>query len=184
MFKWISGRQALVNTSDSSQPIIRLLTQKKDLLLFRLLFLEAMQTHPEAFRSSFERESKLTKKTFLRAYSGANILGAFIQNTLVAYAVFLTNTSIKVRHRACLFSLYTNENYRNQGIGDGLIKAVIAHLKPHISQLHLSVVSSNHAAIHLYEKNGFKSYGIEPRSFKIDGQFYDEQLLVLMFESP
>jgi ribosomal protein S18 acetylase RimI-like enzyme len=101
---------------------------------------------------------------------------------LVAYAVFLTNTSAKVQHRACLFSLYTNENYRNQGIADSLVKAVIAHLKPDIHQLHLSVITSNHSAIHLYEKNGFKSYGIEPRSFKIDEQFYDEQLLVLMFK--
>ena len=118
----------------------------------------------------------------MRAYSSAKILGAFIQNTLVAYAVFLTNTSPKVEHRACLFSLYTNENYRNQGIADSLVKAVIADLKPDIHQLHLSVITSNQSAIHLYEKNGFKSYGIEPRSFKIDEQFYDEQLLVLMFK--
>ncbi len=74
MLKWISSRQVSVKTSDTSQTIIRLLTQKKDLLLFRLLFLEAMQKHPEAFRSSFKRESKLTKKDFLRAYSSANIL--------------------------------------------------------------------------------------------------------------
>ncbi len=93
------------------------------------------------------------------------IFWRFYSRHLVAYAVFLTNTSPKVEHRACLFSLYTNESYRNQGLADSLVKAVIAQLKPHILQYILVFATSNHSAIHLYEKNGFKSYGIEPCSF-------------------
>ncbi len=50
---------------------------------------------------------------------------------------------------------------RGLGIGDALLKESIARAKEKgIAQIVLEVRVSNEAAIHLYEKNGFKSCGI------------------------
>ena len=58
---------------------------------------------------------------------------------------------------------------------------MIAHAKKRVIQLHLTVVTHNRAAVKLYEKNGFRIYGTEPRSLKIGDNFYDEHLMVLEF---
>lgn len=46
-------------------------------------------------------------------------------------------------------------------------------------QLHLMVVTTNQMALKLYQKNGFRIYGTEPRSLKIGDIFYDEHMMVL-----
>ena len=84
-------------------------------------------------------------------------------------------------HRGCLFSMYTKDTHRNRGTADALIKTIITHAKQRVIQLHLTVVTTNHAAIRLYQKNGFTIYGTEPRSLKIDNNFYDEHFMVLDF---
>ena len=58
---------------------------------------------------------------------------------------------------------------------------MIAHAKKRVIQLHLTVVTSNTAAVKLYEKNGFRIYGTEPRSLKISDVFYDEHMMILEF---
>lgn len=161
---------------------IRLINES-DWSKFKDLRLEALKQHPEAFGSSLEEECQLTDDLFREGYSKCEIFGAFAEDNedLVGCAGFFIYSSLKMQHRGCLFSMYTNENYRNKGIADALIKKVINHAKKRIMQLHLTVVTSNKTAISLYEKNGFKIYGTEPRSLKINEQFYDEYLMVLKF---
>lgn len=155
----------------------------KDWTKFRLLRLEALQQHPEAFGASLEEECLLTDEMFREGYSKSEIFGAFSKDneTLVGCAGFFIYSSLKMQHRGCLFSMYTKEDYRNQGIADALIKKVIAHAKKRVIQLHLTVVTTNKAAIRLYEKNDFRIYGTEPRSLKIKDQFYDEHFMVIAF---
>jgi len=82
-------------------------------------------------------------------------------------------------HRGCLFSMYTKDTHRNRGAADLLLKAINEHAKQRVIQLHLTVVTTNHAAIRLYQKNGFSIDGTESRSLKIDNHFYDEHLMIL-----
>jgi len=159
---------------------IRLL-EPKDWPIFKALRLEALLQHPEAFGSSFEEESKLTDEAFQQGFSTCNIFGAFVDNELVGCVGFFIYSSKKMSHRGCLFSMYTKDTHRNRGAADALIKAIIDHAKQHVIQLHLTVVTTNHAAIRLYQKNGFSNYGTEPRSLKIGDRFYDEHLMVLEF---
>jgi RimJ/RimL family protein N-acetyltransferase len=42
------------------------------------------------------------------------------------------------------------------------------------------VVSTNAAAVRLYERLGFTSYGIQPRNTKQDGVYYDQQCMQLL----
>lgn len=148
---------------------------------FKALRLEALLQHPEAFGSSYDEESKLTEEAFQQGYSTCDILGAFVNDELVGCAGFFVYASEKMSHRGCLFSMYTKDTHRNCGTADALIKAIIDHANPHVIQLHLTVVTTNHAAIRLYKKNGFTIYGTEPRSLKIDNNFYDEHLMVFEF---
>ena len=59
--------------------------------------------------------------------------------------------------------------------------SVIAYAKKRVRQLHLTVVTTNEGALKLYEKNGFRVYGTEPRSLKVNEHYYDEHLMVLEF---
>jgi RimJ/RimL family protein N-acetyltransferase len=55
---------------------------------------------------------------------------------------------------------------------------VLAHARTVVSQVHLCVVTENEAARRLYQRLGFTSYGIEPRSLRIGDRYYDEDLMV------
>jgi RimJ/RimL family protein N-acetyltransferase len=43
----------------------------------------------------------------------------------------------------------------------------------------LSVVTTNEKAIALYKSLGFITYGMEPKALKLQGQYWDEELMVL-----
>lgn len=160
---------------------IRLLATEADWLAFQALRLSALQTHPEAFGSSYEEESIMSINGFKEGYKKCAIFGAFIADSLVGCAGFFIQSPIKMRHRGVLFSMYVEPAFRNQGIANSLVKAVVEHAKKTVLQLHTTVVTTNKSALRLYEKNGFVIYGTEPNSLKINDYFYDEHLMVLTF---
>lgn len=60
-------------------------------------------------------------------------------------------------------NVVVEEAYRNQGIAGAMLKELIARGEERrIQAFTLEVRSSNAAAIHIYEKNGFRSVGIRP----------------------
>ena len=160
--------------------IVRLLDET-DWVAFKALRLEALMTHPEAFGSSFEEESNRSDDEWKAGFKTANLFGCFLENNLVACAGFFVFSALKMRHRGVLFKMYSQPAYRNKGIADALVKQVIAHARQQVSQLHLTVVTTNQTAIKLYEKNGFRIYGTEPNSLNVDDHFYDEHMMVLEF---
>lgn len=59
------------------------------------------------------------------------------------------------------------EAYRNRGIGSALVRELLARGEAQGAQAFtLEVRVSNEAAIHLYEKYGFRSEGIRPRFYE------------------
>ena len=48
-----------------------------------------------------------------------------------------------------------------------------------LEQLHLMVVTTNDAARSLYRSMGFEVYGTVLQAFKVDEQYWDEELMVL-----
>ena len=107
------------------------------------------------------------------------IFGVFINEHLVGTAGFFTLKLLKLKHRGGIFSMYTLPEYRGQGVGSKLIQHVISYAKDHVSQIHLMCVTTNISAIKLYQKYGFRIYGTEPKSLKLQGQYYDEHLMIL-----
>ena len=87
----------------------------------------------------------------------------------------------KSRHKAGIYSMYVTAAARGQGLGRALMDAALARGRalPGLEQIHLSVVASNIAARQLYLSLGFSAYGGELHAFRLDGQYYDEDLMVL-----
>jgi len=50
-----------------------------------------------------------------------------------------------------------------------------------LEEVTLSVVTSNASAKRLYQSLGFAVYGLEKRALKIDGEYFDEELMALRF---
>ena len=65
------------------------------------------------------------------------------------------------------------------GTGQGALQKCIMYAKEHMIELIMWNFSYNIRAIHVYEKYGFRKIGTAPAYFKIDGEYYDFDLMVL-----
>ncbi len=85
----------------------------------------------------------------------------------------------RMSHRATM-GLAVRKDYWNQGIGSTLFQKLINYAKDHgIEMLNLEVRSDNLAAIHLYEKFGFRQIGVSPAYCKIGEEDVDFILMYL-----
>ena len=157
---------------------IRLLTLE-DWQIWRALRLEALQNSPETLASSKKEEIGYSQKEWEDKLTKSDIFGAFIDNKLISAVGFHRLNRLKTMHRGDLFAMYVTPEFRGQGIASQLIETVINYAKSRVIQLHLSCVTNNESAVKLYQKHGFKIYGTEPRSLKIDDNFFDEYLMLL-----
>lgn len=68
------------------------------------------------------------------------------------------------------------QNYRNLGLGTALIDLTIEVAKrwlPNLELIQLTTFSTNHRALHLYQKLGFREFGRLPKGVKREGQYQD-----------
>ncbi len=82
----------------------------------------------------------------------------------------------EVSHAGVL-GIAIKREYRGKGIGTELINACLEECREKFQMLILSVFSSNHTAISIYEKAGFVRHGVLPRSVLRKGRYYDEVLM-------
>ena len=60
-----------------------------------------------------------------------------------------------------------------------MVEGLIDYARDHVELIQLSVVSGNERARRLYASLGFVEYGVEKKSLKHDGDYYDEILMAL-----
>ena len=109
----------------------------------------------------------------------AVLLGAFIGGEMAGICSALpTAPNERYRHRAGM-GIMILKKYWGRGIGTALLAAQREAMKDTcVEQIELDVVSTNAAAIALYERAGFVRYGLLERGMKYrDGSYAD---LVLM----
>ena len=109
------------------------------------------------------------------------MIGAFVGGHLVGVGSFqLAHPGDRARHRAGL-GISILRSHWGKGIGTAMMRVMIDAAKTTaLEQLELDVVSTNDAAIALYERVGFVEYGRHPRMMKYrDGTYADTILMML-----
>ncbi|GGB34070.1 N-acetyltransferase [Lentibacillus populi] len=157
----------------------------KDAEKYLEIRLQALQTNPEAFASSYQEEKQYPLEVFQNRLKDDHsyTFGAFENEKLFGVVSLVKEQKIKIKHRATIYAMYVVPERRGNGIGKKLLAEAIKQAEKlnGIEQVHLSVVSNNESAKNLYRFLGFETYGIDKRALKIDDRYYDEELMVLYF---
>ncbi|MCC6705160.1 MAG: GNAT family N-acetyltransferase [Thermomicrobiales bacterium] len=166
---------------------VRALTTS-DTPAFRALRLEALRLHPESFVPTYEEERDADGRSIAARFrddwihNGNFILGAYRQGWLVGAVGVKRWPRQKQRHKATIWIMYTQEDFRGLGAGRMLLDAAIDRCRQdhEIELVHLSVSRDSLAARNLYASTGFRSYGVEPRALKLGPDHYvDVEEMVL-----
>ncbi|RKP57967.1 GNAT family N-acetyltransferase [Cohnella endophytica] len=165
--------------------MITRILQESDAQLYQEVRLSGLKTNPEAFGSTYDRESNFSLdavKERIRPNKDKFVLGAFLENgTLSGIVTFVRETGIKTSHKGNVYGMYVTQEMRGKGLGRVLMLELIREAREcdGLEQLNLIVVSNNESAKKLYRSVGFDVYGVERRALKYNGQYYDEDLMVL-----
>ena len=73
---------------------------------------------------------------------------------------------------------------RGLQLGKALVGKVIDHAATQVVVLDAKVVATNEAAKRVYYALGFKTYGVEPKSLYVQGQYLDQELIYIDFTDP
>jgi RimJ/RimL family protein N-acetyltransferase len=164
--------------------IIRKL-QPHESTIYREVRLACLKNVPQFFGSSYEEEI-LNPKFFFEAYIETDspdhvMFGAFDAERLIGITGFNRMARKRASHRGELVQVYVEPGYRGQNLGERLLQYVLdyAFTQEGIEQVQLSVIASNQTAIRLYEKLGFKSFGVQPHYFKVEDGYLDQQFMQL-----
>ena len=157
---------------------IRQLTSE-DASAFKEIRMEALQTDPIAFAADYNDEKTFPVSNYIDWIDGKIVFGAFDASVMVGVASFTwEKTKSKLRHGGMIQSVFVKPGYRRKGIGTALFNAILDKLPEEIEKVIIYVVKKNETAKSMYEALGFEQYGLEEKALKINGQYYDEYLMV------
>ena len=130
----------------------------------------------EGLTISTEEEEKFIQNINKEEHS---VLYVVWKNGEIIGDASLSGFSRRMSHRA-EFGISVVKSEWGRGIGSTLLQKCIMYAKEHaIELINLEVRSDNIRAIHVYEKYGFRKIGTSPAYYKMDGTYYDFDLMVL-----
>lgn len=140
------------------------------------------QTEPWAFDATPDTDYALAPNDVVRILESPRdaILGIGT-DTLVAACALNQPTSPKLQHRLTLWGFYVHPDHRARGVGRALLEGAVdaARAWPGVDSISLSVSEKSAAAIRLYERHGFVTWGREPNLVRIGHDTYDELHMLL-----
>jgi RimJ/RimL family protein N-acetyltransferase len=166
-------------------PIIIRKLQPHESSIYREIRLAGLKNASDNFGSTYEEEvliPKLKFETYIENDSQDQFMfGAFDNGKLIGITGFNRMDRQRAMHRGEVVQVYVDSNYRGQNVGEKLIRRVLEHAftLAGIVQVQLSVVAANQTAIRLYEKLGFKTFGVQPKYFKVRDGYLDQQFMQL-----
>jgi ribosomal protein S18 acetylase RimI-like enzyme len=143
---------------------------------YHQLRLRGLREHPEAFTSSYEEERDKPPSWAKTRIANNVVLGAYAGERLVGILGMSIDPRAKVRHKGQVFGMYVAPEHAGRGVGKKLIAECIARARAMagLEQLQLTVTDTNGRAKSLYERAGFRAFGIEPKATRIDSRYYDK----------
>jgi ribosomal protein S18 acetylase RimI-like enzyme len=168
----------LPNSLNSSNSFHIRRLSPSDVAGFRSIRLEALRNAPEAFGSTFERESSESLQYFVDRLERNVVFGGFFGDSLAGVAGFYRQEGIKMSHKGVLWGMYLKPEARGSGLAPILVERLLEHASQEVEQVQLTVVASNPRAIRFYERMGFVAYGLEKEALKDKDAYFDEVLMV------
>lgn len=145
------------------------------------LRLEALQRHPKAFGSDYERESGRPASFWVERLSAQTDSAIFVAESagqLAGMTGIYRSELVKLRHNATIWGVYMRPQWRGQGIAVALLQTAVNWAERQgLNWVKLAVITNNSAAIRAYIKSGFRVYGVDPAVIRYDGVCYDEFLM-------
>jgi ribosomal protein S18 acetylase RimI-like enzyme len=149
-----------------------------DVVAFRDLRLEALQTYPDAFGSTYEAELSRPLSYFVERLEKNLVLGGFDQGELAGMIGFYQQSGPKDKHKGVIWGMYVKPRLQGSGLASALLDSVIELSKMLVEQIQLTVVITNRRAIRFYEASGFHGYGVEKNALKSGERYFDELHMV------
>jgi RimJ/RimL family protein N-acetyltransferase len=146
---------------------------------------EALERDPASFGESVEEHLKTSPAAFAeRLASGGSesfVYGAFDGQKLVAMVGFYREKRIKRRHKGVIWGVYVTPAYRGGGVARAVMTSLLDSVRalPGLKCIYLSVTAEQPAARNLYASLGFRSFGLEPRALAVNGEYLDEEHMIL-----
>ena len=167
--------------------IIRLILQDDARALLSLR-LEALQDSPEAYGEDYDfvAGQPYSAWTDLVAHSLGDgdraIFVAEIQGQLIGMVGVNRSPMKNTRHAGSVWGVYVQPSWRGKGLATELVQACIGWGQGKgLATLRLGVITANPAAIHCYEKCGFRTFGVDPNAFFVNNRYYDLMRMTLLF---
>lgn len=155
----------------------------EDAAAYAEIRLEGLRLAPDAFGSDAETEQSWSVDRYADQLTRNAVFGFEEPGVLLGVAGFFELSGIKRCHRGVLWGMYVRADARGRGIGAQLIECVLHHARGRVEQVHLDVSVGNATALALYQRCGFRSYGIEPHTLKVDDRYIDTHMMVHILDS-
>ncbi len=157
--------------------------------LFQEIRLEALGAHPEAFGETLESARRRPLAAVAQRLERNAVFGGFwgeksLGGKLLGVVGFHAKEWEKERHKGTLWGLYVRAAARGSGLGEALVRHLLDHARGRVELVQLAVIATNEPAIALYERCGFKRYGLETHALKVGNRYYDEALMERLLDEP
>jgi RimJ/RimL family protein N-acetyltransferase len=153
---------------------------------FRALRREALEDSPHAFTESIAEHDAVSSAAYAARIAALNqnqfIIAAFDDaGDIIGSVGFSRNTGEKSRHKGVIWGVYVKPKARGSGIAKALMLEVLRRAKTldGLEQIKLGVRTGQNAARNLYLSLGFEPWGLEKHSIKVNGEYVDEDAMVL-----
>ncbi|SDB18535.1 GNAT family N-acetyltransferase [Belnapia rosea] len=151
-----------------------------DAAAYRVLRLEALRLHPEAFAADWAEEAARPLDWFAERLETSQVWAAAGPNAaLLGMVGLMRPATAKLRHKAVIWGFYVQSGARGSGLGTALLTAALTTARGTAEEVRLTVTAGNEAALRLYERFGFHAYGREERALRVAGHDHDEVLMAL-----
>jgi RimJ/RimL family protein N-acetyltransferase len=158
----------------------------EDAELLKAIRVEATQESPASVYPTSEEEMEKPLDEFKKKLiwdSNNFVFGAFDNAQLVAIAGLKRELGLKLCHTAIIWGVYVNPRFRGHGLAKQLVAMALDAARgiTDVCQVKLRVHTQNESAKRVYISNGFESCGIDRYVLRIGDTFFDEELMVLVF---